>query len=74
MLGTIVKIQNELKVRIAEPMYGLLYLDPDDESRKLIDARNICDQVDGYVVRLKKTTEAGINVSAWQFHIESFEE
>lgn len=74
MIGTIVKQDNQLMIRVVDPMYGKLYLLPDVETRGMVEARNLCDQVEGYIVKAKFTTESGINVNAWHFHIESFED
>ena len=61
-------------IRVVDPMYGKLILLPDMESRGLIDARHIVDDVEGYIVKFNDTIpETGIKVNTWHFHIESFE-
>jgi hypothetical protein len=74
MKGTIIKEDNQLMIRIIDETYGKLVLIPDKESRGIIDARHIVDEVEGYIVKFIDTVpETTIKVNTWQFHIESFE-
>ena len=74
MIGTIILDDNQLMIRVIDPVYGKLILMPDFESRKLIDASHVVDDVEGYIVKFTDTLpESGIKVNTWHFHIESFE-
>lgn len=74
MIGTIIKEDSQLMVRVVDPMFGRLILQPDMESRGLINTNHIADNVEGYIVKFTDTIpETGIKVNTWHFHIESFE-
>ena len=75
MKGIIVKHDNELYIQLVHPTYGRLVIEPDNESRQLINESHILEEVDGCVIDFIDTEPKNdIKYNHWQFHIDSFAE
>lgn len=74
MIGTVIKYENEIKIAVEVKPFGRLVIDPDEESKPLVNESHITSQVEGSLNKIMDKTPEGINFDHWVFHIDSFDE